>query len=305
VPVPHISENFGDLLDLRFHRIFDEELSQLPDMIPNMFNMEPQNGQDQMRFSDVGTLADFTPFDGTVAYQDQVQGYDSAAIYVEFTNGIQVRRKLFDDDQFNVMDQRPRGLAASANRTRQKHGARIFNNAFSVDTFFYTNSEGVPLCSNSHTTNTSASTANGFDNLVTDGLTAVAVNTAWVQMMDFRDDQAGRFEMNPDQLLVPTDLWEAAEEIRLSSGQLDTAQNNANVWQGKFETMRWQYLNDANNWFLMDSAKRALFLMWIDRIALEFGMIEDFDTFIAKWRAYMRYANIWTNWRWLIGAQVA
>ena len=125
------------------------------------------------------------------------------------------------------------------------------------------------------------------------------MNTAWVQMMDFRDDQAGRIEMNPDQLWVPTDLWEAAEEIRLSSGQLDTAQNNANVWQGKFETFRWQYLNDANNWSLHDSRKRAKYLHWVDRIPLEFAMIEDFDTFIAKFRAYMRYANVWTNWRWL------
>ena len=152
MPVPHISENFADLLDLRFHRIFDEELEQLPDLIPQMFNMEPQNGQDRMRFSDVGTLGDFTAFDGSVEYQDQVQGFDSAAIYVEFTNGIQVRRKLFDDDQFNVMDQRPRALAASANRTRQKHGARILNNMASVDNFFYSQSEAVALVSDSHTT---------------------------------------------------------------------------------------------------------------------------------------------------------
>lgn len=303
--VPHVSENFADLLDLRFHRIFDEEYDQLPDMIPDMYNTEPQNGQDRMRFSGVGTLGDFAAFDGTVTYQDQFQGYDAVAIYVEFTNGIQVARKLYDDDQFNVFDQRPRALAASANRTRQKHAARTLNLAFSTDSFFYNQSEGVALCSNSHLTNSNASTANGFDNLSTDGLTAVAVNTAWVQFMDFRDDQAGRIESNPDELWVPTDLWEAAEEIRMSSGQLDSAQNNANVWQGKFTTKRWQYLTDANNWFLQDSTKRKRMLHWIDRVPLEFGMVEDFDTFVAKWRAYMRYSNVWTDWRWLVGSQVS
>lgn len=302
--VPHTATGFPDVLDPRFHRILDEEFEQLPDMIPEMFNVEPSNGRENMTFSDVGTLGDFTQWAGSVAYQDQNQGFDTTMTYVQFSNGIQVERTLFDDDQFSVFDQRPRSLAASANRTRQKHAARIFNNAFSVDTFFYNNSEGVALCSNSHTTNSSASTASGFDNLVTDALTAVAVNTAWVLGMDFRDDQAGRIQMNFDELLVPTDLWEAAAEIYESVGKLDQANNNKNVWEGVFRPRRWQYLSDANNWFLMDSGKRKQFLFWVDRIALEFAMVETFDEMVAKWRAYMRYANAWTNWRWIVGANV-
>ena len=43
-------------------------------------------------------------------------------------------------------------LAQAANRTRQKHAARVFVNAASVDTFFYRNTENVALVSDSHTT---------------------------------------------------------------------------------------------------------------------------------------------------------
>jgi phage major head subunit gpT-like protein len=124
MPVPATSGAFGDLLDPRFQKIFSETYKQLPDMIGMLFTMEPTNGRNNMTWSQVGTLPDFTEFTGTVGYQAQNQGYKTTGTPVEFSNGIQVERKLFDDDQFHIMDQKPRALAQSAFRTRQKHGAR-------------------------------------------------------------------------------------------------------------------------------------------------------------------------------------
>ena len=303
--VPHISENFGDLLDPRFQRIFDEEYKQLQSMIPELYTDVPSNGRNNMMWSEVGTLPDFDQFSGMVGYHSQNQGYDTTATYLEFTNGIQVERKFFDDEQYNVIDQRPRALAASAARTREKHGAAPFNNAFAVDTTFYSNSEAVALCSNSHTTTSGASTANGFDNLVTTQLSAVALAAARIQMVGFRGDQAERIQVVPDQILGPPDLYETAYEIIASSGKVNTADNNRNVHEGKYTFIEWNYLPDTKNWFLMDSTMRRNMLFWVDRIPLEFGMIEDFDTFTAKWRAYMRYAYAHVNWRWILGAQVS
>lgn len=306
MPVPHTSENFGDLLDPRFQRIFSEERDQLPDMLPGLFSFTPSNGRNNMTWSDIGTLPDFTEFTGTVNFESQNQGFDVTATYVQWTSGIQVERQLFDDDQFNVMDQRPRALAASQVRTRQKHGARVFNNAFSVDPLFYVNSEGVALCSNAHLTNSSASTAAGFDNVVTTGLSAAAVAAARIQMVDFRGDQAERISVVPDELWIPNNLFEEAFEITASRGKLDVANNNANVHEGQYRVMEWNYMNvDANNWFLVDSTTRRTMLTWVDRISTEFAMVEDFDTLLAKWRAYSRYAWAWTDWRWILGASVS
>ena len=137
MPVPHTSGQFGDLLDPRFQKIFHEQYRQLPDMLGELFTMPPDNGRDTMRWSAVGAYSDWNEFSGTVNYQDASQGYDTVATHVEFASGVQVERKLYDDDQYNIMDQRPAGLATAANRTRQKHGARMLNNAFSVDTYFY------------------------------------------------------------------------------------------------------------------------------------------------------------------------
>ena len=169
-----------------------------------------------------------------------------------------------------------------------------------------THSEGVPLVSNSHATNSGASTATGFDNLITDALSAVAVATARIQMVDFRGDQAERISIVPDEVWIPNNLYEEAFEIVSSRGKLDVANNNANVHEGQYRIVEWNYLNvDTNNWFLVDSSLRRQHLNWIDRIPLEFAMVEDFDTLLAKWRGYMRYAFAYTDWRWILGANVS
>ncbi len=303
--VPHVSGNFGDLLDPRFQKIFSEQYKALPDMLPLLYNFEPDNGRNNMLWSSVGTVQDFEQFTGSVSYNSQNQGFDVTATHVEFTNGIQVERPLFDDDQYNIMNQRPRALANAGSRTRQKHGARMLNNAFAVDTLFYVNSEGVALSSNSHTNTSGASTASGFDNLGTAALSATAVAAARIQMVGFRGDQAERISVMPDELWIPPDLYEEAFEITASSGKVDTANNNRNVHEGRYRTIEWNYLTDANNWFLVDSTLKGQSVHWVDRIALEFAMAEDLDTMVAKWRAYMRYAMAHTDWRWVMGHQVA
>jgi len=302
---PHVSESFGDLLDPRFQDIFYERYKQLPDMIPTIYSMAGTNGRNDMRWSQVGTLPDWSQFSGTVNYGSSTQGYDTVLTPLEFASGIQVERKLFDDDQYSIMDQRPKALATALHRTRQKHGHRLFNNAFSVDTLFYTNSEGVALCSNSHTTTSGASTASGFDNLNTAALTATAVATNRIQMGYFRGDQAERIDVTPDELWIPLDLYERAFEIVNSMGKVDTAQNNRNVHQGAYTIYEMRRFTDTNNWFMSDSTMRKDSVFWSDRVPAEFAMAEDLDTIIAKWRGYGRWGQAHVDWRWIIGNQVS
>ncbi len=305
MPVPHRSESFGDLLDPDFQKIFHNQFEALPDMIPQLFGSPTDNGRSTMTWSEVGTLAEWDQFTNTVNYQSQTQGYDVTMTHVEFASGVQIERTLFDDDQYNIMNQRPADLATSAQRTRQTHAARVFNNAFSVDNFFSNHSEGVAMCSDSHTTNTSASTATGFDNLTTSALSATAVSAARIQMVGFRGDQAERMVVVPDEIIIPPNLFEEAWEINASRGKVDTANNNRNVHEGAYDIIEWNYLSDANNWFLNDSTMRKNHLHWVDRVPVEFAFAEDLDTIIAKWRGYMRYANAYTNWRWTLGGQVS
>lgn len=185
----------------------------------------------------------------------------------------------------------------------------MLNNAFSVDTMFYSHTEAVALCSDSHTTTSGASTASGFDNLTTASLTAVALSAARIQASGFRDDMGNRYMSMMDELWIPIDLFEQAQEIVQSSGKVDSANNNVNVHKGKFTIMPtengWNYMTDTNNWFLMDGRLRKRFCVWYDRVPLEFAQAEELDTLIAKWRAYCRYSNKYQNWRFMLGSQVS
>lgn len=303
--MPNTSTTNPDVLDIQFQDIFQEQLKALPDMIPSVFSMIPHNGRADIRFSDVGELEDFIEFDGQVGYDRLYDGYDVVATYREWVRGLQIERKLMDDDQFSVFSQRPRAMANAAHRTRQKHGAQVYNKAFSAANDFYTHSEGVPLCSSAHTNTTGASTANGFDNAGTSALSATALETARQAMIGFRDDRANRISITPNQIVTGPGNAEVAYEIVESRGKVDVANNNANFHNGSYQILVWNYIEDANDWFLEDTMLKSDMLFWSDRIPLEFAMVEDFDTFYAKWRGYMRYTWTWQRWHWVYGSQVS
>ncbi len=303
---PSVSGNFGDLLDPRFQKIFNDRYNQLEDKLGTFFTMVSDSPtKADYRTSQMGTLGDVPEFTGTVIYDDSHQGYDGTITPKEYASGYQIERKLFDDDQYGVMDSKPKTLATAFQRTRQKHGAQLFNNIFSLDSTWNTFTEAVAICSNSHTTTSGASTAAGYDNLVTSSLTAVALAAARVQMINFRGDRAERISVVPNTLLIPPDLYDLAFEIVESSGKPDTANNNANVHKGKYNVVEWIYLTDVNNWMLIDSTMMKDSLFWFDRVQKQFAQVEDFDTLIAKWRMYARYGHGHNDWRWVLGAQVS
>lgn len=302
---PMTSTAWGDLLDRRFTKIFDKTTKELPEMRPMLFNVQTARKGPDEKMSQAGELGDLQPFTGIVNYGSTSQGYDVTATHVEYTGGIQVERKLWDDDLFMIMDKQPARLGRAAVRTKENHGARFLTMAFSVDSTYYSHSEGVAVCSNSHTTTSGASTATGFDNLGTAALSATAVAAARIQMRGFRGDVGQRINVMPDELWIPPDLYETAYEIVSSMGKVDTAENNANVHYGQYTIHEWNYMSDANDWFMMDSALRKENLYWFDRMPLEFAMTNDFDTLVRKWRVYTRYSYMWVDWRFIMGHQVS
>ena len=84
MPVPSTSENFADILDPRFQEIFDDKYKELPDMVPDLYNMTPTNGRNNMTWGEVGAVEDFTEFTGTISYGSRNEGFDTTATPVEF-----------------------------------------------------------------------------------------------------------------------------------------------------------------------------------------------------------------------------
>ena len=67
VPNVAISENFGDLLDARFRKIYQSEYKEAIDesMIPMLFKVMSQSSGADYRVSGIGGMGDIPTFDGS------------------------------------------------------------------------------------------------------------------------------------------------------------------------------------------------------------------------------------------------
>ena len=64
-------------------------------------------------------------------------------------------------------------------------------------------------------------------------------------------------------------------------------------------------MDDANNWFVVDSELMKMMNVWYDVVKLEFNQARDFDGYIAKYSAYMFYGFKPKDWRWVYGMNVS
>ena len=151
--VPAVSANFADLLDPRIQKVYNDTYKQLPDRISDFYDVVSGSDaptKDRYVMSAIGTMGDVEEHTGTVNYDDVSQGYDVTITPKEYSKGFQIDRKLFDDDLTGIIDGKPRGMATAFQRTRQKHAASVFNNAFSLDTTWLNNTEGVAQIGRAH-----------------------------------------------------------------------------------------------------------------------------------------------------------
>src|SRR3990167_9066860 len=81
---PMNRDAFGDLLDIRFQKIYQNTLRPLPDMIGEIYTMAGTNGRNNMMWSGVGALTDWEEFTGSIPYSAINQGYDVTMTPVEF-----------------------------------------------------------------------------------------------------------------------------------------------------------------------------------------------------------------------------
>jgi len=303
--VPLTSQGFADVLDPLFRDIATGEYDKGKSRIGDFFTIESSDKPTE-KYSELTPMGKFQEFNGVLQYDGAEQGYDVTATHIEKALGVQIQRKLYDDDQHGVIADQFSGLGRSAFKTQEDDAADMFNSGFSVPTTFYSHTEGVALCSDSHTCpNGNISTTTGFDNLTTAELSPVSLTANIIQMRGFKDDAGDKIDLMPDELIIPIDLEDRAMEILKTVRGLDNADQTINVHEGRFKLKTWNRLTDTNNYFLCDSSERARNLIWFWRIKLELAKMESFDNIIAKGRGYMRYAYLRRSWRFILGAQVS
>lgn len=298
-----ISEQWAQLLEPGLRAIFSVQRTALAasSKIPLLFSVGG-SGKAQEHYLGAGGMSDWEVYAGAIEYDDFDQLYKTTFTHVEYAKGFKVERKLVDDDLYNEINARPRQLALSSIRTREKNAASVFNNAFSAS---FTGGDAVSLCNASHplapthagdTQSNTGTLALSYDNVV----------AARETMRAFTDDRGELTTVIPDTLLVPPELEEEAFTIWRTMNKPDTADFHDNFVQGFLrQVIVWDYLTDANNWFLIDSARAKEFLIWLNRVATEFAMDPTSDFRLeARFRGYERYSYGWSDWRFVLGQEV-
>lgn len=251
-----------------------------------------------LEMGDIGAMGEFT---GDLEYEDVSQGYKMTLTASEYAKGIKIQKKFVLTDQLDVVEQLPKMLGLAARRRMALDIFSIFNNAFNTT---HVTIDGLQLCSSAHTSNQDGISTTQ-SNRGTATASPVALETVRQNFKDYMSNTDQLFEANADMIICGRALEETFYEIIKSSGKVDTANNNRNFHMGKYKLLVSDWLDDDNNWFVVDSELMKLFNVWNQVAALEFGQAKDFDGFAAKYAAYMFYGYGSRDWRWVYGNEVA
>jgi phage major head subunit gpT-like protein len=252
-------------------------------------------------YLELGDIGEMPVFSGDLEYDDISQGYEMTLTAQEYAKGIKIQKKFVRTDQLDIVKQLPKMLGLAARRRMATDVFSIFNDAFNASR---PTIDGLQLCSSAHTSNQdgiSGTQSNRF----TTAASAVALETMRQGMKDFTTNRENLFETNPDMIVCGRALEETFYEIIKSSGKVDTANNNRNFHMGKYKLLVSDWIDDDNNFFVIDSELMKMFLVWNNVDNLEFGQAKDFDGFHAKYAAYSFYGYGARDWRWVAGAEVA
>lgn len=298
-----ISEQWAELLEPGLREIFEVQRAALAaeSRIPMLFNVQTSEKAEE-HYLGAGGMGDWEEYDGVIKYDDFDKLYKTTLTHKEFVKGFTIERKLVDDDLYGFITPKPQQLALSAMRTREVHAASVFNNAFTAG---YVGGDAAVLCAASHP----VSPTHASDTIGNAGSTVLsydAVIATRKLMRKFTDDRGNLVPMNPDTVLYPAALADTAETIQKSTEKPGTADNDANVASGLVKNwVQWDYLTDDNNWFMIDSQLAGMYLLWLDRVPLEF-MLDPAASYLLKanYRGYMRYSYGWSDFRWVYGHSV-
>ena len=300
------SEQWAELLSPGLHAIFDLQRDALAAeaKAPMLFNIASSSKATEEDLG-VGGFADWQEYKGAIEYDDNDQGYKTTFTHTEFARGFTVERRLYDDDLYNIINKKPKGLATAAMRKREKDAADIFNNAFTASGVSL-GADSQSLCDGAHP-HSPANTASTQSNSGTSALSRDSIIATRKLMRSYTDDRGELIQCMPDTLVVPPELEDQAYVEARTPLKTGGANNDLSFVNSLgLKVIVWDYLTDANNWFMVDSQMVKQHLTWFDRVPLGFALnpLSDFQL-KAQYRGYMRYSLGWNDWRWVYGHAVA
>jgi hypothetical protein len=245
---------------------------------------------------------DNDPSNSQIAFDSFNPLYETTFTHKEYAKGLQIERKLWDDDKMGLIRRRASALGMEYGQTRATHAASVFVNAFSSS---YLGADGKALCATDHPT--SPSDATSVSNKGTTALSYAAIVSTLQLGKRMLNDRGLPMPVFYDTLVVPVELEATAYEETRSLLKPNTADNNASFLSSAgLQIVVDPYLSNAKDWFMVSKAQSSLHLLWFNRVAAELALdpTSDFNL-VARYRGYMRYSYGWDDFRFIYGHDVA
>ena len=289
----YISENWAALMEPNLRKVFSDSFADFTSNLPVLFNMAPSTKQVEHDLT-TDSKSTWAAKNGDIQYDDTVQGYQTDYTHTPYVSGKKFEKELLDDDQYGRIERETRVMADGARYFREQSGAAIFNNAFSSGTTY---GDTVSLCNSAHPSRNDSSLTRSNTGV----LALTDANIESVRLLMIKQTLGTRTPafLNPDMIIAPIDLERTAWEALNSKGKVDTANNNANFHLGKYKLLIWPtFLTGTRRWFMVDSKKMKEYLMWFDRVPVQFFKDRDFGVMASAFAGYMRYSagTSWPFW---------
>ena len=292
---------FGKLLEPGLRKIFFETYDELPEQYSKVFNVESSTKARETDFG-LGAFGDWTQRTSQideVKYKTINPGLVRTYVHNSFADGFMVTREMYDDEQYREMEKMPKALARGGRQKVEKDAVTVFKNAFATNGY-----DGVPLISATHPL---VNSTKKVSNLVVGALNDATLKLAIQRMREQLDEAGNLIQLKPTHLVVPPALEDTAVRLLNSTQVTGGNLNDSNKFlsQSGIQIIVLDYLGLAGGgsdtaWFLIDMNNHQLNFFW--RVKPEFKWAEDFDTFVAKYRGYMRYSYGFSDFRGIVGS---
>ena len=301
----HISENFGKLLYPGLRKIFFETYDELPEQFSKIYNVNTSNSATETDYG-MGAFGDWTERTDELSVVDYAKISEAGEVtykHKAFTKGFMISRELYDDEKYGQMKKMAKALARAGRAKVEKDAVQPLLKGFQGGSNTIKGRDGLELFHKAHTLVDSEATCS---NMLEKELNEASLKEA-IQMMASQKDEAGNLvQMKATKLIVPPALEDTALRLLHSAQLPGTNHNDTNEYlKDKLQVVVMDYLGATAGgndkcWFLQDGNRHELNFFW--RVKPEFKNEEDFDTFVAKYRGYMRYSLGFSDWRGMVGS---
>ena len=301
----HVSENFGKLLYPGLRKIFFETYSELPEQFTKIYNVQTSNSATETDYG-LGAFGDWTERSDELSPVDYAKISESGEVtytHKAFTKGFMISRELNDDEKYGQMKKMAKALARAGRAKVEKDAIQVLTKGFKGVSGAFKGRDDKELFHTAHNLVNSEKTCS---NMMTEELSEQSLKKA-IQMMASQLDEAGNLiQMKATKLIVPPALEDTALRLLHSTQLPGTNHNDTNEYlKDRLSVVVMDYLattagGNDKFWFLQDGNRHELNFFW--RIKPEFKHEEDFDTFVAKYRGYMRYSYGFSDWRGMVGS---